>query len=85
MATVPTTDLLPEQGEDIIPSQPSMLADAIQQTKDRQRDDFMSTLEVVGEVNPDQFAKATAVSKYSGIPAEVLHKQHDGTGQGVGA
>lgn len=77
MPTVPTTGLLPEQGEDIIPSQPSMLADAIQQTKDRQRDDFMSTLEVVGEVNPDQFAKATAVSKYSGIPAEVLHKQQD--------
>lgn len=77
MATVPTTGLLPEQGEDIIPSQPSMLADAIQQTKDRQRDDFMSTLEVVGEVNPDQFAKVTAVSKYSGIPAEVLHKQQD--------
>lgn len=77
MATVPTTGLLPEQGADIIPSQPSMLADAIQQTKDRQRDDFMSTLEVVGEVNPDQFAKATAVSKYSGIPAEVLHKQQD--------
>lgn len=77
MPTVPTTGLLPEQGADIIPSQPSMLADAIQQTKDRQRDDFMSTLEVVGEVNPDQFAKATAVSKYSGIPAEVLHKQQD--------
>lgn len=77
MATVPTTGLLPEQGADIIPSQPSMLADAIQQTKDRQRDDFMSTLEVVGEVNPDQFAKATAVSKYSGIPAEVLHSQQD--------
>lgn len=77
MATVPTTGLLPEQGADIIPSHPSMLADAIQQTKDRQRDEFMSTLEVVGEVNPDQFAKATAVSKYSGIPAEVLHKQQD--------
>lgn len=77
MATVPTTGLLPEQGEDIIPSQPSMLADAIQQTKDRQRNDFMSTLEVVGEVNPDEFAKATAVSKYSGIPAEVLHRQQD--------
>jgi GNAT superfamily N-acetyltransferase len=77
MATVPTTGLLPEQGEDIIPSQPSMLADAIQQTKDRQRNDFMSTLEVVGEVNPDEFAKATAVSKYSGIPAEVLHSQQD--------
>lgn len=77
MPTVPTTGLLPEQGADIIPSQPSMLADAIQQTKDRQRNDFMSTLEVVGEVNPDQFAKATAVSKYSGIPAEVLHKQQD--------
>lgn len=77
MPTVPTTGLLPEQGEDIIPSQPSMLADAIQQTKDRQRNDFMSTLEVVGEVNPDQFAKATAVSKYSGIPAEVLYKQQD--------
>lgn len=77
MPTVPTTGLLPEQGADIIPSQPSMLADAIQQTKDRQRNDFMSTLEVVGEVNPDQFAKATAVSKYSGIPAEVLHRQQD--------
>lgn len=77
MPTVPTTGLLPEQGADIIPGQPSMLADAIQQTKDRQRNDFMSTLEVVGEVNPDQFAKATAVSKYSGIPAEVLHKQQD--------
>lgn len=77
MATVPTTGLLPEQGEDIIPIQPSMLADAIQQTKDRQRDDFMSTLEVVGEINPDQFAKATAVSKYSGIAPEILHKQQE--------
>lgn len=77
MATVPTTGLLPEQGEDIIPSQPSMLADAIQQTKDRQRDDFMSTLEVVGEINPDQFAKATAVSKYSGIAPEILHQQRE--------
>lgn len=77
MATVPTIGLLPEQGADIIPSQPSMLADAIQQTKDRQRDDFMSTLEVVGEINPDQFAKATAVSKYSGIAPEILHQQQE--------
>jgi len=61
------------------PGQPSMLADAIQQTKDRQRQDFVSTLEVVGGVNPDAYAKASAVSKLSGVPAEILHQHADET------
>lgn len=73
MATVP--DLLaPVADVSTPPSQPSVLADAIQQTKDRQREDFVSTLETVGTVNPDTFAKATAVSRLSGVPAEVLHQ-----------
>lgn len=76
MATVP--DLLaPVADTATPPGQPSMLSDAIQQTKDRQRQDFVSTLETVGSINPDSYAKATAVSRTSGVPAEVLHQHAD--------
>jgi hypothetical protein len=76
MPTVP--DLLaPVSAVPTPPSQPSVLADAIQQTKDRQRQDFVSTLDTVGSINPDTYAKATAVSRTSGVPAEVLHQHAD--------
>lgn len=72
MATVP--DLLVPTSATTPPGQPSMLADAIQQTKDRQRQDFVSTMDVVSQINPDQYAKATQVAKLSGIPADILHE-----------
>jgi hypothetical protein len=79
MATVPEL-LAPVENvsaPETPPSQPSMLADAIQQTKDRQRQDFVSTLETVGTINPDKYAKATALSRTSGVPAEILHQHSD--------
>lgn len=54
--------------------QSSVLADQIRQIRDRQQQDFVSALETVSQVNPDQFAKAAQVARWSGIPAEVLAK-----------
>lgn len=76
MPTIPST-LAPTDAYITPPGETTKLADAIQQTKDRQRQDFVSTLETVGSINPDEYAKATQVSKLSGIPAEVLHQQRD--------
>ena len=79
MATVPEL-LAPVENvsiPDAPPSQPSMLADAMQQTKDRQRQDFVSTLETVGTINPDRYARATVLSRAVGVPAEVLHEHQD--------
>lgn len=56
---------------------PSVIADQLAQTESRQRQDFMGTMQTVGAVNPDQFAKATAVEKATGIPADVLHRNQD--------
>lgn len=76
MPTIPST-LAPTDAYITPPGETTKIADAIQQTKDRQRQDFVSTLETVGSINPDEYAKATQVSKLSGIPAEVLHQQRD--------
>lgn len=76
MPTIPNT-LAPTTANITPPGEPSQLADAIQQTKDRQRQDFVSTLETVGSINPDEYAKATTVSKMSGIPADVLHQHRE--------
>ena len=76
MPTIPST-LAPTDAYITPPGEPTKIADAIQQTKDRQRQDFVSTLETVGAINPDEYAKATTVSKLSGIPAEVLHQHRE--------
>lgn len=57
--------------------QTSVLADQIRQTRERQQQDFVSVLETVSAVNPDQFAKATQVERWSGVPADVLHQNAD--------
>lgn len=57
--------------------QTSVLADQIRQTRDRQQEDFVSVLETVAQVNPDQFAKATQVERWSGVPADVLHRNSE--------
>ena len=59
------------------PSQPTLLAEQVQQLKERQRGDFVSNLQTVAGINPDQFAKATHLERLTGIPADVLHKQAD--------
>ena len=76
MPTLPST-LAPTDAYSTPPGEPTKIADAIQQTKDRQRQDFVSTLETVGSINPDEYAKATQVSKLSGIPADVLHQHRE--------
>ncbi|MES2871452.1 MAG: hypothetical protein V4749_17995 [Pseudomonadota bacterium] len=76
MPTIPST-LAPTDAYSTPPGEPTKIADAIQQTKDRQRQDFVSTLETVGSINPDEYAKATQVSKLSGIPADVLHQHRE--------
>ena len=76
MPTIPST-LAPTDAYITPPGETTKIADAIQQTKDRQRQDFVSTLETVGSINPDEYAKATQVAKLSGIPAQVLHQQRD--------
>lgn len=76
MPTIPST-LAPTDAYTTPPGETTKIADAVQQTKDRQRQDFVSTLETVGAINPDEYAKATTVSKLSGIPADVLHQHRD--------
>lgn len=76
MPTIPST-LAPTDAYATPPGETTKIADAIQQTKDRQRQDFVSTLETVGSINPDEYAKATQVSKMSGIPANVLHQHRE--------
>lgn len=77
MPTVPEVpDLLaPVQPQDLKPATPT-LDDQMQQTQDRGRDDFVSTLHAVAPLNPDQFGKALQISKLSGIEPDVLVK-HD--------
>lgn len=55
----------------------SLLADAMQQTRDRHRQDFVDSLQTVAKVNPDQFARATQLERLSGIPADVLHRNSE--------
>lgn len=55
----------------------SLLADAMRQTRDRQRQDFVDSLQIVAKVNPDQFARATQLERLSGIPADVLHRNSE--------
>lgn len=76
MPTIPST-LAPTDAYATPPGETTKIADSIQQTKDRQRQDFVSTLETVGSINPDEYAKATQVSKMSGIPANVLHQHRE--------
>lgn len=55
------------------PPNASLLADAARSFGQRQSQDFLHSMETVAKINPDSYAKATAVSRYSGIPAQVLH------------
>lgn len=59
------------------PSQPTMLADAARSFAQSQSQDFVHSMETVANISPDAYAKATAVSRYSGIPAQVLHDNAD--------
>lgn len=80
MADIPDL-LLPQQDdtkpEGAAPGNTSLLTDAIRQTQDRQRQNFQDTLETVRPVNPDQFAKAVQVERYSGVSADVLYKHRE--------
>lgn len=80
MADIPDL-LLPTQDdtkpEGTAPGNTSLLTDAIRQTQDRQRQNFQDTLETVRPVNPDQFAKAVQVERYSGVSADVLYKHRE--------
>jgi len=80
MADIPDM-LLPLQDapspESTAPGNTSVLTDAIRQTQDRQRQDFTATLQTVRPVNPDQFAKAVQVERYSGVSADVLYKHRE--------
>lgn len=59
------------------PSKISPLAQAAGDLTRRQGQDFVHSMETVATINPDAYAKATAVSRYSGIPPKVLHDHQD--------
>lgn len=59
------------------PSSISPLAAAAADTARRGGMDFVHSMETVATINPDAYAQATAVSRYSGIPAKVLHDHAD--------
>ena len=55
------------------PSKTTQLADAARDFAQSQSQDFVHSMETVSNISPDAYAKATAVSRYSGVPAKVLH------------
>lgn len=59
------------------PSTISPLAAAAGDLARRQGQDFLHSMETVATINPDAYAQATAVSRYSGVPAKVLHDHQD--------
>lgn len=59
------------------PSAISPLAAAAGDFARRQGQDFLHSMETVATINPDAYAQATAVSRYSGVPAKVLHDHQD--------
>lgn len=59
------------------PSKTTQLADAARDFAQSQSQDFVHSMETVSNISPDAYAKATAVSRYSGIPAQVLHDNAD--------
>lgn len=59
------------------PAKPSVLTDQMNQVKQRQQQDFVGTMQTVSKVNPDQYAKATQIERWSGVPAYVLHKHQE--------
>lgn len=59
------------------PSNISPLAAAAGDFARRQGKDFVHSMETVATINPDSYAKATAVSRFSGVPAKVLHDHND--------
>lgn len=59
------------------PSNVSPLAAAAGDFTRRQGQDFVHSMETVATINPDSYAKATAVSRYSGIEPKVLHDNSD--------
>lgn len=52
---------------------PTPLADAVRSVNMDRKSSFLDTMEAVAPINPDAYGKATALSRYSGIPAKVLH------------
>ncbi|AFV50631.1 hypothetical protein G169_gp16 [Pseudomonas phage AF] len=59
------------------PSKTTQLADAARDFAQSQSQDFVHSMETVSNISPDAYAKATAVSRYSGVPAKVLHDNAD--------
>lgn len=78
MATLPE-DIVPLDRDPgtPAPSAAPFLADQAQQLADRQRFDFVSTLQNVNKINPDTFSKVSQVSKASGIDPTVLLKHNE--------
>ena len=59
------------------PSQPTQLAQAGASFRTDARMDFAHSMETVANIQPDSYAKATAVSRYTGIAPDVLHANVD--------
>lgn len=59
------------------PSKVAPLAAAAGDFARRQGQDFIHSMETVATINPESYAMATAVSRYSGIPAKVLHDHRE--------
>ena len=63
--------------DDTAKPRPTPLTDAIRQSFDDERDDFSNSLKTVANISPDDYAKATATERMSGIPAATLYQQRE--------
>lgn len=64
--------------DDLIAAQPTEKANeydvALQLNQDQQRTQLRSSLAGAVQTNPDQYAQATQLSRQTGVPAEVVHR-----------
>lgn len=56
---------------------PTPLTNAIRDSFDDERTDFVNSLKTVATIAPAEYAKANATSRLSGIPAATLYQQRD--------
>lgn len=66
------------QYDDVVDAQPGEAASkydvALQLDQDQKRTQLRSSLAGAVQVNPDQYAQATQLSRQTGVPAEVVHR-----------
>lgn len=84
MTTIDDSMILPEREADKaitdgLATAPMVMAQNAQGVSEQVRGQFVSTLQDVSTINPDEFAKAMTLERLSGIPADTLMQHREQT------